>query len=262
MKKEKQYRHVIFSPDVLEASSSCFDRLLNPNGGDLRLQAMSVTRGEETWHYDNLQEFLADYRNDVSGALFFIESDIGALHVSANQHWTSVSVAAGNRAPIDEMFRVFESNVEASRMPVEGGDAPTIFIGHGRSPLWRELKDHLQDKHGFQIEAYEVGARAGHAIRDILEQMLEASSFALLLMAAEDETADGEMRPRQNVVHEAGLFQGRLGFHRAIAIVEEGVEVFTNIQGIDQIRFSRGNIKEVFGDVLATINREFGTPVG
>jgi len=68
----------------------------------------------------------------------------------------------------------------------------------------------------------------------------------------------GEFRARQNVVHETGLFQGKLGFSRAIVVVEEGVEVFSNLQGIDQIRYSKGNIKETFGAVLATLRREFG----
>jgi predicted nucleotide-binding protein len=59
------------------------------------------------------------------------------------------------------------------------------------------------------------------------------------------------------VVHEVGLFQGVLGFDRAIVAIEEGVEAFSNIQGIHQLRFSTGNIREVFGDVLATLKREF-----
>jgi predicted nucleotide-binding protein len=67
------------------------------------------------------------------------------------------------------------------------------------------------------------------------------------------------MRPRQNVVHEAGLFQGRLGFSRAIVLIEEGIEDFSNLQGVHQIPYTKGNIKETFGDVLATLRREFGT---
>jgi hypothetical protein len=34
---------------------------------------------------------------------------------------------------------------------------------------------------------------------------------------------------------------------------------FSNIEGIRQIRFSKGNIRESFGDVLATPRREFGS---
>lgn len=87
--------------------------------------------------------------------------------------------------------------------------------------------------------------------------MLEESSLALLVMTGEDETADGKLHPRLNVVHEAGLFQGMLGFARAIVLREEGTEEFSNIHGLQQIPFKKVNIKETFGDVLATIKREF-----
>ena len=36
----------------------------------------------------------------------------------------------------------------------------------------------------------------------------------------EDEHKDGSVHPRENVIHEAGLFQGRLGFPRAIVLLE------------------------------------------
>ncbi len=87
--------------------------------------------------------------------------------------------------------------------------------------------------------------------------MLEKSSIAFLVMTAEDEDSAGKMHARENVIHELGLFQGRLGFPRAIALIEESTNEFSNIHGIQQIRFSKGNIKESFGDVVATIKREF-----
>ena len=40
--------------------------------------------------------------------------------------------------------------------------------------------------------------------------MLDDAAFAFLILTAEDEKADGKMHARMNVVHEAGLFQGRL----------------------------------------------------
>ena len=46
-----------------------------------------------------------------------------------------------------------------------------------------------------------------------------------------------------NVIREAGLFQGRLGFTRAIVMLEEGCEEFSNIEGLGQIRFPNNNIK-------------------
>ena len=94
-------------------------------------------------------------------------------------------------------------------------------------------------------------------MRDILEDMLDESTFAILVMTGEDETKDDELNPRLNVVHELGLFQGHLGFSRAIMLLEEGTSELSNMHGVDQIRFSKGNIREVFGDVLATLRREF-----
>ncbi|MGN6814523.1 MAG: TIR domain-containing protein, partial [Solirubrobacterales bacterium] len=67
-----------------------------------------------------------------------------------------------------------------------------------------------------------------------------------LVLTAEDEQADGTKRSRQNVVHEAGLFQGRYGFERAIIMLEEGCEPFSNIDGLGHISFPRGNIKAAF----------------
>jgi hypothetical protein len=52
------------------------------------------------------------------------------------------------------------------------------------------------------------------------------------------------------------LFQGSLGFNKAIALREDGVTEFSNIVGTTELRFARGNIKAVFGDVVATIRRE------
>jgi predicted nucleotide-binding protein len=68
--------------------------------------------------------------------------------------------------------------------------------------------------------------------------------------------ADGAMQARMNVVHEAGLFQGRLGFTRAIALIEEGCAEFSNIQGLGQIRYPKGNIAAAFEEVRRVMERE------
>lgn len=73
-------------------------------------------------------------------------------------------------------------------------------------------------------------------MRARLSEMLDAAAIALLVMIAEDEMADGAVQARMNVVHEAGLFQGRLGFTKAIVLLEDGCVEFSNIQGLGQIR--------------------------
>lgn len=261
IKKSKIYRRVFFSAEVIEESFNLFDQLSGLGRNPECLLSFSVRRGDEEWNYDKIEEFLADYRGSRPDSASFYKVSKGfGFWVYFSALHTTVEVKATDPNIIHKIFKVFDLKQDTCKIIDKINikiKKPTIFIGHGRSKIWRELKDHLQDKHDYQIEAYEVGVRAGHAIRDILQEMLEKSSFALLVMTAEDETAEGKMRTRQNVVHEAGLFQGRLGFNKAIAIVEEGVETFSNVESIEQIRFKSGNIKEVFGDVLATLNREF-----
>lgn len=132
----------------------------------------------------------------------------------------------------------------------------TVFIGHGRDSQWRDLKDHLQDQHNIKVTAYEIGPRAGLSVKEVLEKMLKESSFALLVLTGEDLHIDGEVHARENVIHELGLFQGRLGFTRAIALLEDGVKEFSNILGLNQLRFPKGSIRQIFGDVIATITNE------
>jgi predicted nucleotide-binding protein len=86
--------------------------------------------------------------------------------------------------------------------------------------------------------------------------MLDDAAIAFLVMTAEEEKADGKMQARMNVVHEAGLFQGRLGFSRAIVMLEEGCDEFSNIEGLGQIRFPKNNIRAVFHDVQLVLERE------
>ena len=289
MEKSREYKNTIFAVETIKKATYVFDgsvkdevvrskKALFPGwdkkySDDFIFEKLSteifmlIRTKEETWTYDSEDEFFADYRKNISNQIL----ELASYHKTHTGQSLELSVKSGNntlisvrinshsdnRAIIEKVFDIFDNDVPKSKLPYESINKPKIFIGHGKNNLWRDLKDHLQDKHYYDVIAYEVGARAGHTIRDVLEAMLSESSFALLVMTAEDETANGKFRARQNVIHEIGLFQGKLGFNRAIILLEEGTEEFSNIQGIEEIRFSKNNIKETYGDVLATIKREF-----
>jgi predicted nucleotide-binding protein len=257
MKKQRFYANTTFDSKTFSAGTSTVLSLSSkaPHYGGL-----DVSSGHDKWSFDSLDEFLAA-ANQGLPSMNMVTADGFGLHVyPVGQGTTCVVVTAPTREKIETVFAVFDKDKDRCRLPerVQEKPAAKIFIGHGRDSQWRDLKDHLHDKHGYNIEAYEIGSRAGHTIRDILEEMLEGSSFALLVMTGEDETKDGKLHARQNVVHEAGLFQGKLGFSRAIILLEDGTEEFSNIDGLQQIRFSKGKIKESFGDVLAVLKRELG----
>jgi predicted nucleotide-binding protein len=117
-----------------------------------------------------------------------------------------------------------------------------IFIGHGHSAVWRELKDFISETLHLQWDEFDREAFAGTTVIDRLKQMLKRATFAFLIMTAEDEHSDGKKHARENVIHEIGLFQGKLGFGKAIVLLEEGCQEFSNVHGLLLIRFPPGNI--------------------
>ena len=131
-----------------------------------------------------------------------------------------------------------------------------VFIGHGHSPIWRELKDFLQDDLRLNCVAFEMVSIVGNTISDELATMLYDSEFAFLVCTAEDETVDGKKHPRMNVIHEAGLFGGRLGFDRAVILLEEECERFSNNQGILHSSFPKNNIKCTYYDVRRALEKK------
>jgi predicted nucleotide-binding protein len=131
-----------------------------------------------------------------------------------------------------------------------------IFIGHGGSPVWKDLKDFIKDRLHLEWDEFNRESAAGKSTKERLLELLNNATFAFLVMTAEDEHADEKMHARENVIHEAGLFQGRLGFERAIILLEEDCEEFSNIHGLVQIRFPKGKIKAAFEDIREVLERE------
>lgn len=149
-----------------------------------------------------------------------------------------------------------QTALTAPSLEVSPRGAGTVFIGHGRSDIWRALKDFLKDRLGLGVEEFNSVPVAGTATAARLNEMLQHASFAFIIMTAEDEQPDGKKRARENVVHEVGLFQGRLGFERAIVLLEEGCGEFSNIHGLGQIRFPKGNIGAAFEEIRRVLERE------
>ena len=142
------------------------------------------------------------------------------------------------------------------RIMSESSQGTRIFIGHGHSRVWWELKDFLETTLRLEVDEFNRISAAGVPNSVQLETMLNSSMFAFLVMTAEDELPSGEFRPRENVVHEAGLFQAKLGFTRAIVLLEEGCEKFSNNAGLGHINFPKDNIRAAFEDIRSVLKRE------
>ena len=103
-----------------------------------------------------------------------------------------------------------------------------------------KLKDFIEGTLGLPYEEINRVSTAGQFTGNRLKEMLDESCMAFLIMTGEDEQADGSLHARENVIHEAGLFQGRLGFERAIILLEDDCKEFSNIHGLIYIPFPKG----------------------
>lgn len=266
----KIYRDTKFAPALLKQVRKHLERYLDSNDGLLTyLPSVNIKNTEYSYRNtpDDEAEFYAKYNENIDNAHVCWQTDDRNISVTiryykfSDSSQSNISVRLPTLSAIHDTLSMFDDAQDDAHEHFSKTEkeivSPTVFLGHGRSAAWRDLRDHLRDHHGYKVEAYETGARAGHTIRDIVEEMASKSDMAFLVHSAEDELQDGKFQARPNVIHETGLFQGKLGFSRAIVILEEGCEEFSNLAGIQQIRFSK-NIRETFGDVLATLRREFG----
>lgn len=133
---------------------------------------------------------------------------------------------------------------------------PCVFIGHGHDVLWTLVRQFLENKCGLEVISFESEPHAGESIVPVLESMLAKATFAVLVLTGEDKTIRGSKRARQNVVHEAGLFQGVLGFPRAILLVQKGLEEFSNVHGLQCISFEGAQIASTFPELRRVLRRE------
>jgi hypothetical protein len=117
---------------------------------------------------------------DVAGDLdqvFYVRIVIGRPLTYRQRHEdTTVFCKAPQEDLIVEAFRVFDRHYEQFRRSRLGRQSPSIsmrprfFIGLGRSPVWRELKDYLRDHMGNDVFSFEQDSRAGISTKEVLAE--------------------------------------------------------------------------------------------
>ena len=211
---------------------------------------------------ERLEEIAQEARETFHEA----KADIASVHHAYVQHQGRLQAIAnafftcGQLARIAERSRRHIERVEASAPDPQTAPATApgdkVFIGHGRSQDWRVLKDFVGERLHLPYDEFNRVATAGRSTVERLAEMLDQAAIAFLVLTAEDETAEKTFQARQNVVHEVGLFQGRLGFAKAIVLLEEGCSEFSNIHGLTQLRFPKDNIAGCFEEVRRVRERE------
>jgi hypothetical protein len=236
---------------------------------------IALHEGDER-SYDSLDQWLDQYRREPGACTLSLLSQDQSSQFWYYQdpiHGSSVNLGLPNAEAVDALVDYLEElapgypesrgaeSISAISEQLMESSAPTqrpcIFIGHGgKSTAWRVLALRLQGL-GYRVEEFSSSTRAGRSVTDVLQSMLDVAQMAFLIHTPEDEFEPGNFRARENVIHETGMFQGRLGFTKAIIVRESGAESFSNIDGLQEIRFSN-EIESVMGQIIDVLRREFG----
>lgn len=208
--------------------------------------------GELDIYGNKIEEFFSDYRDNGNPDIIYIEPSQISNNDKTVRRINELIKCLHNLSP--DKFQEEINSVN----PLKANKVSTnniVFIGHGRSQLWARLQVFLKDELKIDTLSFESESHTSETIVNILDGFLNKASFAILIMTAEDETADGKIRARQNVIHEAGLFQGRLGFDRVVILKQNGVEEFSNIAGLQYIPFQDTNIEQAFYELQRKLKK-------
>lgn len=200
---------------------------------------------------EKIEEFFNRYRPTPNSGLYFPPAQTSTNDTTVKTIYQLV-IRLSALSP-EQRQKEFDSIKPITHIKSTGGGQ--VFIGHGRSKLWARVQVFLKDDLNMKTLTFEDESRTSESIVNILSEFLDKSSIAILILTAEDESAEGKLRARQNVIHEAGLFQGRLGFDKVIILKQEGIEEFTNIAGLQYIPFSGDNVEQCFYELQRKLKK-------
>jgi predicted nucleotide-binding protein len=123
----------------------------------------------------------------------------------------------------------------------------SVFISHGHNEVLKlKLKDFVTSKLKRKVLILSEYPDRGMTIIEKLEAASNTCDCAIILMSSDDLQLNGGQRARQNVIHELGFFQGKYGRSKTILLVENGIEICSNISGIVRTEFDRDHFEACF----------------
>lgn len=163
------------------------------------------------------------------------------------------SQSAGEFA-LPDLSRGFLERVETT-----SGPAPLrsdVFLVHHDSPYRDLVRRFIESDCGLCVHEVRSSDVAEPDFDEYLTTQVPCCSFAVCLLGKDESMADGRFRADQNVVYQAGFFQGRYGFGRVAMLTEEGCDGFSNIAGIVRLDFTAPRIESTFIELRRMLQRE------
>ncbi len=210
-----------------------------------------------TWKLDGRHDFYERYRQPGVASAYIEDIGADAFRLSyIEQMGTTVFAKHPDDEQLRAMFAIFDEDRPGAETSVREsvGGVPNVFISQGGRAAGRALAEGLE-RNGFVVKTYERPGNRRDATRSLLEALVQGRDFAVLLYLDEDEDAHGGRRAREHVLHEVGLFQGRLGLERAVIVRQEGLEPLDRSHAVPEVGF-RQDPREVLDELVGMISAQ------
>jgi hypothetical protein len=127
-----------------------------------------------------------------------------------------------------------------------------VFIIHGHAEArWRELRDLLLQI-GVDPQVMVEGSVGGRTYIEKFTDIARQCAFAVAIFTPDDlvqvrstPTSPIYTQARPNAIFEVGWFAGMLGRRRVLVLCQEGVQMFSDYQGVGVLTF-RNSIEEIY----------------
>lgn len=123
----------------------------------------------------------------------------------------------------------------------------SIFLSHGNSEEWYKVQSYLEKVLGYQTIELAQQPNLGRTVIQKLDEESSKCNSAIIVMTGDDDIGGEEIRARENVLHEIGFFQGKLGLNSVVLLHEEDVNIPSNIHGLVYVPFPKNTVEATFG---------------
>lgn len=145
---------------------------------------------------------------------------------------------------LKEMLQIIPTAAIKENTPsdrLQTTNSKKVFIVHGHNHALRNEVELLVKQLDFEPIVLFKEPNLGDTVIEKLFRKMDDASFAIVLYTKCDEgkaVEEDHLKPRarQNVVFEHGLMCGLIGRKRVVALVEDGVEIPSDLSGIIYIR--------------------------
>jgi predicted nucleotide-binding protein len=152
-------------------------------------------------------------------------------------------------------------------------DKNKVFLSQAHNSSVAGIVRELIERHlALQVVVYTDSALIGKGPFENLEAMVSQCGYAVIVLTKDDQVIGrttvsvqedsprGRKRGRQNVIHEIGYCQGRMGVERVLILFEDGVEIPSNIAYLHGQPIKSGNIEDVYRFLAKHLKKKCNNP--